>query len=81
MSGSITAETLYWADTGDNRIGPLLRELIEALADTNDPHLVKAMARRIHMLSSSLNSMAHRMAENHERKDCPICKHGSVFVI
>lgn len=75
----ITEPLLYWADIGDNRVGPLLRELIEALADSDDPHLVKSAAQRMTRLSSSLHSMAHRMAEHHEKKECPICKHGSAL--
>lgn len=72
-------ETLYWADIGDNRVGPLLRELIEALADSDDPHFVRKVAQRMTRLSSSLNSMAYRMAETHDRKNCEICKRGSVL--
>ena len=66
----------FWADLGDNRVGPLLRELIEALADANDPHLTRKVARRIRLLSSSLDSMALDMV--HDRRACPLCKTGSV---
>lgn len=79
MPSCITAETLYWADIGDNRVGPLMRELIEALADSDDPHFVRQTARRIRLLASSLESMSHRMADGHNKKDCPICKHGSAL--
>lgn len=79
MPQDVTVETLYWADVGDNRVGPLMRELIEALADSEDPHMVRQVARRMRLLSSSLESMAHRMAERHNKKDCPICKHGSML--
>lgn len=77
MPQDLIADALYWADIGDNRVGPLIRELIEALADSGDPHFVRKTARRLHLLSSSLNSMAHKMAETHNRKDCPLCRTGS----
>ena len=79
MPTRITAETLYWADIGDNRVGPLMRELIEALADSEDPHFVRSTARRVRLLASSLETMAHEMAETHDRKGCLICRHGSVL--
>lgn len=69
--------TLSWADIGDNRIGPLMRELIEALADSGDPHLVRHVARRMRLLASSLECMSSDMAAHHDRKDCPLCKTGS----
>lgn len=79
MQENLTKEIMYWADIGDNRVGPIIREMIEALAESDDPHFVRQTARRIRLLSSSLESMAHRMAENHDREECPICKHGSVL--
>jgi hypothetical protein len=79
MSTCITADTLYWADIGDNRVGPLMRELIEALADSGDPHFVRHSARRVRLIASSLESMSHRMAEGHDRKGCPLCKHGTAL--
>jgi hypothetical protein len=72
-----TPATLSWADIGDIRIGPLMRELIEALAESEDPHLVRNVAQRMRRLSSSLVCMSDDMAANHERKDCPLCKTGS----
>jgi len=79
MPQDVTSGALYWADIGDNRVGPLMRELIEALADSDDPHFVRQTARRIRLLASSLESMAHVMAATHEKTDCPICKHGSAL--
>jgi len=79
MPQDVTSDALYWADIGDNRVGPIMRELIEALADSDDPHFVRQTARRIRLLASSLESMAHKMAETHDKTDCPICKHGSVI--
>lgn len=70
-------ETLSWANIGDNRIGPLMRELIEALAESGDPHLVRHISRRMRLLASSLECMSSEMAANHDRKDCPLCKTGS----
>ena len=71
----MSSPAAFWADLGDNRIGPLLREMIEALEEANDPHMTRKVARRIRMLSSSLDSMALDMV--HDRTDCPICKAGS----
>lgn len=69
----------YWADIGDNRVGPLMRELTEALADSGDPHFVRAVSRRLRLMSSSLDSMAGRMAETHDKRTCALCKRGSIF--
>ena len=66
----------FWADLGDNRIGPLLREVIEALEEANDPHMTRKVARRIRMLSSSLDSMALDMT--HDQTGCALCKTGSI---
>ena len=79
MPEDIIGEALYWADAGDNRVGPLMRELIEALAESDDPHFVRNTARRVRLMASSLESMAWRMSEGHDKKSCPICKHGSIF--
>jgi hypothetical protein len=81
MPPRVTPETLFWAEIGDNRIGPLMRELIEALAESNDPHLVRKVSRRIRLMASSLEAMSHHMAENHNREECPICKNGSTLQI
>lgn len=77
MPQDVTSDALHWADLGDNRVGPLIREMIEALADSDDPHFVRQTARRIRLLASSLETMAHKMAETHNRKDCPLCRTGS----
>lgn len=79
MPEDVTEGAMYWADVGDNRVGPLMRELIEALADSGDPHFVRKMSRRIRLLSSSLETMAHRMAADHDRKDCQLCRHGTAL--
>lgn len=79
MSPRVTEGALYWADLGDNRVGPIMRELIESLAESGDPHFVRKVSRRIRLLASSLDTMAHHMAETHDKKNCPICKHGSAI--
>lgn len=79
MPQDVARDAMYWADIGDNRVGPLMRELIEALADSDDPHFVRQTARRIRLIASSLETMAHRMGETHNRKDCPLCKSGSAL--
>lgn len=52
----------YWADVGDNRIGPLMRELVEAIADCDNPDTIKRISVRLKFLSSSVNSYANRRA-------------------
>lgn len=54
---------LYWADLGDNRIGPVMRELVEAIADCDDPDLIKRISVRLKFLSSSVNSYANNMKD------------------
>ncbi len=56
----ITPDTLFWSDLGDNRIGPILRELTEALADS-DPAFVRRVAARMRLMASSLECMSRRM--------------------
>lgn len=81
MPQDLTTHALHWADIGDNRIGPIMRELVEAIADCADPHEVRRIARNLKFLSSSINSMAHQIAEReqHNRSACLICKAGSVL--
>ena len=52
---------LYWADVGDNRIGPLMRELVAAIADCDDPDMIKRIAARLKFLSGSVNSYANHL--------------------
>lgn len=79
MCEDLIKDAMYWADIGDNRIGPLIRELIEAVGDTDDPHLIKQTARRMRMLSSSIDCIAHEKSKSHNRKKCQICQKGSVI--
>lgn len=52
----------YWADLGDNRVGPILRDLVDALADCDDADKLRRIASRLKFLSSSVNSHANRIA-------------------
>ena len=79
MPEDLKQDAMYWADVGDNRVGPIIRELIEALADSGDPHFVRKISRRVRLLASSLETMAHYMTADHDRKECPICKHGTAL--
>lgn len=49
----------YWADTGDNRVGPIMRELIDAMHDC-DADKLSRVATRLKFLSSEMQSLAHR---------------------
>lgn len=51
----------YWADVGDNRIGPILLELVEALIDEGDADKMKKVANRLKFMSGSLHSYASRI--------------------
>jgi hypothetical protein len=79
MCKDLIKEAMYWADIGDNRIGPLIRELIEVIGETENPHVVKQTARRIRMLSSSFDCIAHQKSFTHDKSKCEICKKGSVI--
>lgn len=49
-----------WADLKDNRIGPLLRELAEAIEDTDDVELLSRISSRLRYMSGSVNSLRQR---------------------
>lgn len=51
----------YWADIGDNRVGPLLRELVDVMVDCDDPDKLRRVASRLKFMSGSLNSYANRL--------------------
>lgn len=63
---AITKDTLFWSDLGDNRVGPILRDLTEALAESGDPEFVRRVASRMRRMASSLECMSRRM--EHTRK-------------
>lgn len=81
MPQDLTSAALHWADIGDNRVGPLMRELVVAISEITDPHEVRRIARNLKFLSSSINSMAHTIAarESHNRQKCPICRTGAIL--
>lgn len=81
MPEDLTENALYWASLGDNRVGPLFREIVIAISEMTDPHEVRRVARNLKFLSSSINTMSHHIAEreNHDRQNCPICKTGSII--
>jgi hypothetical protein len=51
----------YWANLGDNRVGPIMRELVEALSDCDDTDKLRRIASRLKFLSSSVYSHANRV--------------------
>lgn len=53
----------HWADMGDNRVGPILRELADAIADCDDFDKLRRIATRLKFLSSSVNSHANRLEQ------------------
>lgn len=81
MQKSLVTDALHWADIGDNRVGPIIRELIEAISECGDPHEVRRIARNLKFLSSSINSMAHHIAqrEGHRASTCEQCQHGATL--
>lgn len=51
----------YWADLGDNRVGPIMRELVDALVDCDDTDKLRRIASRLKFLSGSVYSLANRV--------------------
>ena len=49
-----------WADLEDNRIGPLLRELAEAIEATDDPVMLSRISSRLRYMSGSVNSLRQK---------------------
>lgn len=76
-----TEGAMYWAEIGDNRVGPLMREMIEAIADSDDPHFIRSVALRIRRLAGSLETIAYYVAQDgpHDKSTCPQCRNGSIF--
>ena len=52
----------YWADLGDNRIGPILKELVAAIEETDDSDLLYRLAVRMKFMSGSVNSLSRSRA-------------------
>lgn len=49
-----------WADLGDNRIGPILRELANAIEETEDDETLRKIANRLKFMSGAVHSQRHR---------------------
>lgn len=81
MPEDLTENALHWANLGDNRVGPIISELVIAISEMTDPHDVRRVARNLKFLSSSINTMAHHIAEreSHDRQSCPICQSGAIL--
>lgn len=52
-----------WADLGDNRLGPILKELVEATIEDGDPDKIYRLANRLKFLSSSMHSYCKDLAK------------------
>jgi len=64
MKSPISAEALrYWADMGDNRIGPILAELVEAILEEDDPSKLTKLGNRLKFMSSSVISYRDRLSK------------------
>jgi hypothetical protein len=46
----------YWADLGDNRIGPILLQLVDAIQDSDDTDTLRKLANRLKFMSGSIHS-------------------------
>ncbi len=57
----------YWADIGDNRIGPLLLELVEAIGDSDDDDSLRKLANRLKFMSSSIHSYVYNRNRKNDR--------------
>jgi len=51
----------YWADVGDNRFGPIMKELADAVLDEEDPVKLTKIANRLKFMSSSILSHRDRL--------------------
>lgn len=45
-----------WADLGDNRVGPLMMQMAEAIEETSDPALLSKISSRLKFMSGAVNS-------------------------
>jgi len=48
----------YWADLGDNRIGPILKDLVAAIDETDSADLLQRLSVRLKFMAGSVNSLA-----------------------
>lgn len=53
-----------WADLNDNRFGPILRELAEAVEDCDDQDMLYKIQRRLIYMSGAVNSHRQRIEKN-----------------
>ena len=53
-----------WADLNDNRFGPMLRELADAIEDCESPEMLYRVQRRLLYMSSATNSHRQRIDVN-----------------
>ena len=58
------ANLKYWADIGDNRIGPILLELVEAIGDSDDDASLRKLANRLKFMSGSIHSYVYNRKPN-----------------
>ena len=59
MASAASIEAMhYWADVGDNRFGPIMKELADAVLAEDDPVKLTKIANRLKFMSSSV--MSHR---------------------
>ena len=49
-----------WADLDDNRIGPLLKELAQAIEETDDDETLRKTANRLKFMAGSVHSLRAR---------------------
>ena len=49
-----------WADLEDNRVGPILRELAEAIEATDDPVMLSRISSRLRYMNGPVNSLRQR---------------------
>lgn len=52
-----------WVDLDDNRIGPILRQLAEAIEETEDDETLRKVANRLKFMSGSIHSLRHHLKQ------------------
>ena len=50
-----------WADLKDNRVGPILRELADAIEETDDDETLRKIANRLKFMASSVHSQRYKI--------------------
>ena len=59
-----------WADVGDNRFGPILRELVDTITDCEDPEKLRCIANRLKFMSSSIHSYRRQLEKELSAEGC-----------